>query len=257
MIASLLGFNASACARSPLEEHSITEDARELKRPAQPINYAAYAGLLETYVTRTGVKYDAWFNNKGDLEALDNFLEDLATMDLLENSKEEQAAFYINLYNAAMLQAVLNNYPLDSVKDIGFLPFSIFKKNFIRQGVRSLSLDDVEKGILLKDFFDPRIHFAVNCASESCPPLLAEPFVGKKLDAQLEAQTQAFAKSGRAARVMMVQQRIAYSELFKWYKDDFGVKNPAEFLNRYREMPLPLDYDVDWIDYDWSLNAAL
>lgn len=228
----------------------------ELQLPPQPIDYSDYARLLEIYVTTTGVKYDAWFNNKSDLKALDAVLAAMAKVDLADYSKEERVACYINLYNAAMLQAVLRNYPLESVKEIGLLPFSIFKKNFIQQGGRQLSLDDVEKGILLKDYFDSRIHFAVNCASESCPPLLAEPFVGKKLDAQLEAQTSAFAQSARAARVLAGKPRIAYSELFKWYKDDFEVGNPADYLNRYREMPLPLDHAISWIDYDWSLNSV-
>jgi|GEM_PF-342089 len=238
-------------------DFTVPKDARELKLPPEPINYSVYAKLLETYVSRTGVKYGAWFNNKSDLKALGNLLIKFAEIDLSDYSKEEQAAFYINLYNAAMLQAVFDNYPLDSVKDIGLLPFSIFRKNFIRQGDRKLSLDDVEKGILLQEFFDSRIHFAVNCASESCPPLLAKPFTAKKLDAQLEAQTRAFAKSARGARVIMGKQRIAYSELFKWYQDDFDVESPAEYLNRYREMPLPIGYDTDWIDYDWSLNSTL
>jgi hypothetical protein len=237
-------------------DFTVPNDARELKLPTQPIDYSDYARLLETYVAATGVKYGAWFNNKSDLKALNDVLTAMAKVDLADYSKEDQAAFYINLYNAGMLHAVLKNYPLDSVKQIGLLPFSIFKKNFIQQGDRELNLDDIEKDILLKKYFDPRIHFAVNCASESCPPLLAEPFFGEKLDAQLEAQTRAFAMCTRGAGVLMDKPRIAYSELFKWYKDDFGVENPAEYLNRFREMPLPLGHAIDWIDYDWSLNSV-
>lgn len=236
---------------------TVPKDARELKLPPSPIDYSDYSRLLQKYVKHSGVQYEAWFANKADLQALDDVLGMFAKVDLSQRSPEEQVAFYINLYNGGMLQAVFQNYPLKSVKSIGLIPFSIFKKNFIQQGDRELSLDGIEKGILLKDFFDPRIHFAVNCASDSCPPLLAEPFVPNQLDAQLDAQTRAFARSARAARVLMGKERIAYSELFKWYKNDFGVENPAEYLNRYRVMPLPLDYEVDWIDYDWSLNAAL
>ena len=237
-------------------DFTVPDHARELTLPPQPIDYSNYARLLETYVATTGVKYDAWFKNTADVYALDDVLRGMAQIDLEAYSKEEQAAFYINLYNAAMLQAVLKKYPLESVKEIGLLPFSIFRKDFIQLGDRELSLDDIEKGILLKEYFDPRIHFAVNCASESCPPLLNVPFLGSKLDAQLEMQTKAFATSARAARVLMGQSRIAYSELFNWYKDDFAVENPAEFLNRYRELPLSLKYSIDWIDYDWSLNSV-
>ena len=280
MVSVLLIFSHSASAQSPsdltVDEQpkrtgtvsriadssmdgtvsAVPEDARELKLPPQPIDYSSYARLLDKYVNSTGVRYEAWFSDKADLKALNDFLDYAAGVEVSTYPKAEQAAFYINLYNAAMLQAVFSNYPLDSVKDVGLLPFSIFKKAFIEQGERTLSLDDVEKGILLKDYFDPRIHFAVNCASESCPPLLYEPFDGAHLDAQLEAQTKAFAESTRAARVSMGEERVAYSELFKWYKDDFGVDKPAEYLNRYRETRLPLDYETDWIDYDWSLNTA-
>ena len=156
----------------------------------------------------------------------------------------------------AMLQAVLDHYPIKSVKSIGLLPFSIFKKDFIQLGEERVSLDDVEKGILLKEYFDPRIHFAVNCASESCPPLRAEPFNEEHLNEQLDEQTRLFAASDRAARVDAKTGAIVYSELFKWYADDFDVKSPAEFLNRYRESKLPESVYVIWIDYDWSLNAA-
>lgn len=220
------------------------------------VDYTAYAELLQKYVQPDGVRYQAWADNTSDVNALDRVLSAWARVDVAQHSPQEQKAFYINLYNVGMLQAVLQRYPLKSVKDIGSVPFSIFKKEYIQQGDRSLSLDGIEKGILLKDYFDPRIHFAVNCASVSCPPLLAEPFIGEQLEAQLEAQTKAFAQSDRAARVHAGDARTAYSELFNWYKADFGVENPAEYLNRYREMPLRLDHAIDWIDYDWSLNTA-
>ena len=222
--------------------------------PPQPIDYSDYTRLLETYVTEVGVRYQAWYEHENDLVALNQFLEELSQIDISRYAEDEQKAFYINLYNAAILQAVFKSYPLDSVKDIGLIPFSIFKKKFIEQNGRKLSLDVVEKGILLKDFFDPRIHFAVNCASESCPPLLTEPYLGQTLEAQLDVQTRAFADSTRAARI--TKDRTRYSELFKWYKDDFAVENPADYLIRYREKPLPMWAKVDWIEYDWSLNAV-
>jgi len=220
------------------------------------VDYSNYARLLERYVAEDGVRYAAWAERPADLAALEDFLARAALVDVDALSRKEQTAFYINLYNAAMLQAVFAHWPVDSVKSIGAEPFSIFKKPFIRQGDRRLSLDDVEKGILLKDYFDPRIHFAVNCASESCPPLRAEPFVGDRLEAQLEEQTRLFAASERAARVDPSKKSVAYSALFNWYADDFPGASPADYLNRYRKDPLPTDYEIAWIPYDWSLNAA-
>ena len=223
---------------------------------ASEVNYSEYARLLERYVAEDGVRYEAWADEPADLAALEDFLAAAASVDVDALSRDSQTAFYINLYNGAMLQAVFEHWPVESVKNIGWWPFGIFKKSFIQQGDRKLSLDDVEKGILLKDYFDPRIHFAVNCASESCPPLRAEPFVGERLEAQLEEQTRLFAASRRAARVDRARKSVAYSSLFDWYADDFPGSNPAEYLNRYRAEPLPTDFEIGWIPYDWSLNAA-
>lgn len=253
----LVGLGSSAGVQAQASEQvAEAEDYKRKNNDVKILDYSVYARLLDTYVSAAGVRYDAWFENKDDVRALDEFLERAAEVKLAGHSDAEKTAFYINLYNAAMLQAVFENYPLDSVKDIGLLPFSIFKKDFIRLGDRTLSLDEVEKEILLEDYFDPRIHFAVNCASESCPPLRAEPFVANKLNAQLTEQTRSFARSDRAVKVSDSKKQSAYSELFKWYREDFPGENPAEYLNPYRDSKLPLDYDVEWIDYDWSLNAA-
>ncbi|MEN8661495.1 MAG: DUF547 domain-containing protein [Lentimonas sp.] len=222
---------------------------------AAEVDYDAYSNLLERYVTDDGVAYTTWSQNEADLNHLDFILEEWSQVDVEALLKADQKAFYINLYNAGMLQAVFKNYPLKSVKKIGLIPFSIFKKDFIHQADRMLSLDDVEKGILLKDFADPRIHFVVNCASESCPPLRAEPYCSSKLEAQLTKQTRLFAESDRAAR-KNAKGRYAYSELFNWYNDDFPGKHPAQYLNQYRSEPLPVDAKFDWIPYDWSLNEA-
>ena len=223
---------------------------------ADEVDYSEYARLLERYVAAGGVRYAAWVETPADLAALEDFLAAAASVDVAGLSAPAQKAFYINLYNAAMLQAVFEHWPIESVKEIGPKAFSIFKKEFIRQGDQRLSLDDVEKGILLKDYFDPRIHFAVNCASESCPPLRAEPFIGKRLEAQLEEQTRLFAASNRAGRVDEAGKSVAYSSLLDWYADDFPGSSPAEYLNRYRAEPLPTDFETGWIPYDWSLNAA-
>lgn len=221
------------------------------------VDYSTYGQLLGRYVVDEGVRYDAWARTPVDLKALEDFLKQASAVDVAALSWQEQKAFYINLYNAAMLHAVFEHWPIGSVKEIGPEPFSVFKKAFIRLGDRRLSLDEVEKGILLKDYFDPRIHFAVNCASESCPPLRAEPYVGSRLEAQLDEQAKLFAQSERAARVNQSKKSVAYSELFNWYADDFPGSDPATYLNRYRKEPLSTDFKIEWISYDWSLNAAM
>jgi len=220
------------------------------------VDYNDYAELLEQYVEDSGVRYAEWFAAKDDLRALEDVLGQMAAVEVSQLDRLEQKAFYINLYNAGMLQAVFDAYPLKSVKNIGFIPFSVFKKEFIKQGAQVLSLDQIEKEILLVEYFDARIHFAVNCASESCPPLRAEPFVGARLEAQMEAQTVEFANSERAARLDAKSGEYAYSSLFDWYSKDFKVAHPGEYLNRYRDVALKLQSDFSWIPYDWALNAA-
>lgn len=219
------------------------------------VDYEAYGDLLEQYVTEDGVAYAVWSQNQANVNQLDSVLAAWAQVEVAALSKAEQKAFYINLYNAGMLQAVFKNYPLKSVKHIGLIPFSIFKKDFIHLADEKLSLDDVEKGILLNEYADPRIHFAVNCASRSCPPLRAEPYRSVMLEHQLDEQTRLFAESEHAAR-KNDKGRYAYSELFNWYDSDFAGKHPAQYLNQYRTEPLPVNQKFGWIAYDWSLNTV-
>lgn len=219
-------------------------------------NYSVYAELLEAYVTPAGVRYDDWFANKAHLGQLNDFLSSMADVEVEALDREAQKAFYINLYNAAMLQAVFRVYPIETVRTIGPSEFSVFSEPFIQQKEVVLSLDAIEKDILLIQYFDPRIHFAVNCASESCPPLRAEPYTGAELQAQLEEQTRAFAQSDRAVRVDVARRVNIYSSLFDWYAKDFGVANPGVFLNKYREDLLDLGYVIEWIPYDWTLNQV-
>ncbi len=219
-------------------------------------DYGNYATLLERYVTPDGVRYEQWHSTEEDSRLLDEVLVDFSRVDYQSLPPDEATAFLTNLYNAAMIRAVLDHYPLDSVRSIGILPFSIFRRNWIALNGDKVSLDTIEKEILLKEFGDPRIHFAVNCASESCPPLRAEPFTGARLEDQFQEQTLLFANSSRAARVSANGDSTAYSELFQWYADDFPGDDPALYLNRYRSDPLPIGNQVKWIDYDWSLNEA-
>ena len=219
-------------------------------------NYLVYAQLLNNYSTAEGVDYARWSEQADHIVALNHFVAQLGQSDVQALPHCQQKALYINLYNAAMLQAVLQHYPIKSVKEIGLFPLGIFKQNFIRLGDKQLSLDSIEKGILLTHFSDLRIHFAVKCASESCPPLRSKPYTGSELDVQLEQQTRLFANSTRAARLDVSGQTIAYSQLFKWYQQDFQVHNPAEYLNLFRHKALPTAYKTDWINYDWSLNQA-
>jgi hypothetical protein len=220
------------------------------------VDHSAFAALLTKYSDATGVNYRAWHATDADRQAVADILRDYGEVRSNQLDSSERQALLINLYNAAMIKAVLDHYPIGSVQEIGSEPFSIFRKRWIVLDGEKVSLDRIEKGILLKEYRDPRLHFAVNCASLSCPPLRPEPYQGAILDDQLDEQARLFAASPFAARVDDDRRRIDFSELFKWYQADFGVSNPADYLNRYRDVALPTDYRIAWQDYDWSLNES-
>ena len=217
--------------------------------------YTEYAILLESYATSTGVDYEAWYKSEKDLSEIDEILATWAALGLSKLSTSQQKAFYINLYNLGMIRAVFDHYPIDSVTEI--LPnFGIFTKKFIRQGDRTLSLDDIEKVILLKEYPDARIHFAVNCASRSCPPLRQEPFVSTSLDAQMDEQTKVYLNDPWGVQIEDGTAHI--SALFDWYRSDFPEGNLINYINAYRSgTKLPTDLDIQFLEYDWALNTPL
>ncbi|MEM7672819.1 MAG: DUF547 domain-containing protein [Verrucomicrobiota bacterium] len=217
--------------------------------------YSGYAELLQKYATDTGVRYAEWAENKEDLFEINRTLGKWAQVDLETFSTSQQKAFYINLYNLAMLAAVFDAYPINSVTEI--LPdFGIFTRKFIKQGNRTLSLDDVEKAILLKKYPDPRIHWSVNCASRSCPPLRAEPFISSRLDQQMDEMAQKFLNS--PSGVQLDRDFVRISALFDWYRSDFPDGNLLEYINRYRkESAIPTDLEIQFLYYDWDLNTPM
>lgn len=226
-----------------------------LLQAEEPKAYQEYARLLDTYVTPTGVKYKEWHKNKEDVKALDAVLKAFSKTDLEALNRSEQKAFYINLYNAGMLQAVLDHYPIKTVTTI--VPdFGIFKKKYIKLNGKKLSLDGIEKGTLLKHYHDPRIHFVVNCASRSCPPLADYPYRGESLEEQLDKQTRIFAESTEAVQIDKKNKTLKFTQLLQWYAKDFKPHSPEAYFNQYRSEKLPRKYKTDWINYNWSLNTA-
>jgi hypothetical protein len=152
-----------------------------------------------------------------------------------------------------MLRIVLENYPIKSVRDIAPL-FGVFTQPRIMLGGKKVSLNYLEKSILIPEFKDPRVHFAINCASASCPPLLDAPYSAAKLNAQLDAQSKAFA-NGSGVRVSGNKAQL--SKIFDWYSADFKASGEATgFLNKYRSEPIAAGTKLSYFEYDWSLNEA-
>lgn len=222
-------------------------------RGAEPWE-AEYGRLLAQYVTPAGtVKYKAWKANAADLASLQKITDQIGSGGPSDTSRDGRFAFHINAYNAWMLRTVLEAYPIKSVRDIA-PDFGVFSQPRITVGGKKVSLNHLEKNLLLPEFKDPRIHVAINCASTSCPPLLNVPFTAAKLGAQLDAQAKAFA-NGSGAQVSGKKAQL--SKIFEWYAADFKASGDATgFLNKYRSEPIPGGAKLSYSEYDWSLNDA-
>ena len=213
-----------------------------------------YNNLLGRYITNTGVKYAAWKNNPADMKAIQEVVDGIASEKVTGMSKKGQLAFYLNAYNAWILHEALAKYPTKSVKD---LLFTFFTSPRIKVGGEQMSFNHLEKDIIRPKFSEPRVHFALNCASRSCPPLNQQAFRGDQLDSQLEKLAVAFVNSKKGVDYMPDKKAAALSAIFNWYKDDFqGVGGPMAFINKRHNPPLPNETKITYQDYDWSLNET-
>ncbi|MEO0454177.1 MAG: DUF547 domain-containing protein [Verrucomicrobiota bacterium] len=214
-----------------------------------------YALLLKKYVSADGVDYQGWKDHPNDLARLGQAAETVAQPLPANTDRSTRLAYYINAYNIWTLVKVLEDYPIESVKSVRPF-FGFFKDKDITVDGKVTSLDALEKEILLPQFKDPRIHFAINCASRSCPPLISEPFAANRLEEQLEAVTRHFISENPYAYEQK-DGALYLSSLFDWYRADFEKKGAVfPFINRYRSVPIPADAQVRYLPYDWSLNQA-
>ncbi len=217
---------------------------------------AVFARLLKKYVINSRVDYDGF---KKDEETLDRYLEILSHSDTAAFSEKEAFAFYINAYNAFTIKLILTKYPgIDSIKDIGGFFSGPWDIEFVRLKDKTISLGDIEHKILRPVFKDPRVHFAINCASKSCPPLRNEPYEPDRLDEQLNRQAKDFINAD--GNIVIKGSTVYISKIFKWFKKDF--KNGAiPFIRSHASKPLKAKLDaagkdirIKYQDYDWSLN---
>jgi hypothetical protein len=210
-----------------------------------------YARLLAKYVTPAGVKYSAWKANTADLQAIRTVVDAIAAAPASSAKSKEQLAFHINAYNAWILHEALAKYPTKSVKDT---LFTFFTGKRITVAGEKMSFNRLEKDIIRPRFNEPRIHFALNCASRSCPPLRPEPYTAARLEAQLEEQTRAYLNEDRGIKVSGDSAQL--SKIFDWYKEDFGGEaGVGPFIARYRGGKAAFK-KVTYQEYDWGLNEA-
>jgi hypothetical protein len=210
-------------------------------------NHSAWNALLQQYVSAGGqVNYSAWRNNMAPLEA---YLADLAAWSPKGDwLRPEQMAYWINAYNAFTVKLMLDN-PTSSIQNLhGGKPWDV---KWIRLGDRTYSLNEIENDILRPRYKDARIHFAVNCAAKSCPPLANRAFTAENLNRMLDQQTRNFINNDAFNTFAGGEARV--SKIFDWYSSDFG--DLRAFLSRYRSEPLGAETSIRFNDYDWALNG--
>ena len=220
---------------------------------AQPGWVSEYGRLLSKYATPNGVKYAAWKASAADMQALQGVVDAIASDNVGALGQKEQLAFYLNAYNAWILHQALEKYPTKSVKDA---LFTFFTSKRIKVAGQQSSFKRLEDDIIRAKFNEPRIHVALNCASQSCPPLLSEPFRADKLDAQFEKLAKGFVNSDRGVRLSADKSTAELSQIFEWYKDDFKGGGVLDFINKRRSTPLPPGVKISYQKYDWGLNEA-
>ncbi|MEX1118077.1 MAG: DUF547 domain-containing protein [Terrimicrobiaceae bacterium] len=212
----------------------------------------AYGDLLQKYATPNGIRYAAWHANPDDLQLLKTVTDFYATTSPPED-REAALAWHLNAYNAGILAEILKKYPTKGPLD-GEPHF--FEKDRIVVSGKLMSFNHLEQKLIRPAFNEPRIHFALNCASESCPPLFPKPFTVDSLEADLERLTRAFIDDNPQG-VDSSGRRPKISKLFDWYAGDFGgKKNLLVYVNRYRRTPIPVAEPFDFLEYSWKLNSA-
>ncbi|OZV69305.1 DUF547 domain-containing protein [Winogradskyella aurantia] len=213
---------------------------------AQP-DHSLWNNFLKTHVSPNGnVDYNSIQNSSTGLETyISTLLENAPT----ENwSKQEKLAYWINAYNALTIDLILRYYPINSIKDIK----KPWDQSLWQFGDTWYSLNDIEHKIL-RNLNEPRIHFAIVCASVSCPKLQNTAFVADKLEAQLTNATKAFLADSSKNKIS--KDRLELSKIFRWFAKDFRTEDSLiDFINRYTDVSILKDAKISYLDYNWDLN---
>lgn len=264
VVAALATSPGTAC-RAPVSQPAEGPIADDIKTSLQSggasFEHGAWDRLLAAG-TRDGQVDYAYFAR--EREQLDHYLAGLASAELATLSPDHLKALLINAYNALTVKSILDNPGVASIREID----GVWKKVEHTVGGHPLTLDEIEHNLLRPFWKDPRIHFAVNCASASCAPLPGWAYDGAALEAQLEERTRSFLAD--RSQVRIEDGALKVSKYFDWYGDDFqqeGWEPRAEtwlqFIAAYGPRPVAEHIAaasgrpaVTFLDYDWSLNAA-
>jgi hypothetical protein len=250
-------------------------------------SHAAWTALLAKHVVAidggkaSQVRYAGFANDRGALKAYLASLSAVTESEFGGWSKAQQVAFLINAYNAFTVEKILTRYPdIKSIWDFGKIFGNPFKDRFFTLLGTPSSLDRIEHETLRKKgvYDEPRVHYAVNCASIGCPMLREEAYVAARLEAQLEEQARRFLGDRSRNRYDAARGTLEVSRIFDWFKEDWQsgyrgfagrtppIESRAEYFGRYAELLADAPGDrklvaegkapVAFLEYDWSLNDA-
>lgn len=229
--------------------------------------HADWTAFLSKYVvldkTKSQVRYQQIKNESSGLLNYIKSLQLVTKADYAKFSDLEKLAFLINAYNAFTIQLIIDHYPVKSIKDIGGFLSSPWKKKFFNLLEDKRSLDEIEHEMIRKNFNEPRIHFAVVCASIGCPALLDVAYRADRIEEQLEGSALRFLGDQSRNRFVATKKTLEISSIFKWYGDDFPKQYGSleAFLATRMGLETELQRSVSdkqvkikFLDYDWSLN---
>jgi hypothetical protein len=229
-------------------------------RVALDQSHQHWTAQLHRFVHGGQVDYAGW---KNDQAQLDDYLRELVRVNkegFEKFSREQKLAFWINAYNAYTVRLIFDHYPVSSIRSIGLLPGAAFRRAFIPLLGEKLTLNEIENR--LRQLSDPRIHFAIVCASKSCPELRTEAYRADVLDQQLDAAARGFLRDPAKNRWDPSSRTLKLSSIFKWYGEDFerAAGSMQAYVERYVDPAVRAAVKsgpvrIEFLDYDWSLNG--
>jgi hypothetical protein len=231
----------------PLPIESTTDEMIEVVKTTEAFDHSIFNGLLKKHVSDRGnVNYNGF---KKDISALRNYISSLGANTTTESwTKEDKLAYWINAYNALTIDLILRNPSIKSIKEID----DPWDQRLWKLGEKWYNLNEIEHDILRK-MNEPRIHFAIVCASVSCPKLQNQAFTASDLETQLTNATKEFLNDPSKNKVMT--NKLELSKIFKWFTKDFKQgQSLIDFLNKYSGIEISQKASISYKDYDWNLN---
>lgn len=274
LVAVFAGSTLVAPANALAEEGVTEYFAKYSADSAETVDHTTWNDLLAKYIVPGNdginrVDYDGWKANGH--ASLKTYLKGLQKVDPRKLGRSEKFAYWANLYNAKTIDVVLEHYPVESIRKItineglfGFLKKSVgvggpWKAKIINVSGKNLSLDNVEHDIMRPLFKDPRVHYAVNCASYGCPNLAAEAFTGANLETLLDSGAKAFVNHPRG--ISITDGGVKASSIYQWFQVDFGgteagvLDHVRKYANPELKKRLEGKNSIASYAYDWSLNT--